>query len=317
VRGIEVKFNPWHDPRDGRFTFAGQGQLYPNGYVAQDRSQEVSPGEREAAAKDIRDAYGGRRQPSARDPYVPDYSDSSPWSPKNWRVYVVRRGDSLTSIAQMRKGLTVDFLAGLNRIPKGKLRIGQMLMLPTQRSLDEGRDARSKFMALGLYMDTHGGKLPPDPANPPSVEKQISATHRQISANGYVFELDLADRYKRVTGTLTRNRAQGRSRKAQEMAGRPDRLPKDHGGHVIARRFNGPREWFNHFAQDGSFNRGAYAKLEKEWDKAMDAGHIVKVDIRASYVGLSRRPNLIVAYYWVDGEPHVRRFMNARDGEMR
>jgi hypothetical protein len=34
ARGIELKFNPWHDPADGRFTFAGQGQLYPNGYVA-------------------------------------------------------------------------------------------------------------------------------------------------------------------------------------------------------------------------------------------------------------------------------------------
>ncbi len=120
-----------------------------------------------------------------------------------------------------------------------------------------------------------------------------------------------------MTGILTRNREQGRSRKAQEIAGKPDRLPKDHGGHVIARRFNGPKEWFNHFAQDGSFNQGAYAKLEKEWDKAMDAGHIVRVDIRASYVGPSRRPSQIVAYYWIGGEPHVRRFVNARQGEVR
>ncbi len=26
--GVEVKFNPWHDPADGRFTFAGSGQNY-------------------------------------------------------------------------------------------------------------------------------------------------------------------------------------------------------------------------------------------------------------------------------------------------
>lgn len=29
--GIEVKFNPWHDPEDGRFTFAGPGHYYGAG----------------------------------------------------------------------------------------------------------------------------------------------------------------------------------------------------------------------------------------------------------------------------------------------
>ncbi len=28
---IERKFNPWHDPEDGRFTFAGQGRHYGSG----------------------------------------------------------------------------------------------------------------------------------------------------------------------------------------------------------------------------------------------------------------------------------------------
>jgi len=129
--------------------------------------------------------------------------------------------------------------------------------------------------------------------------------------------LDFIDRFKRVTGTLTQNRAQGRAPKTQKLAGVPDRLPKDHGGHVIARRFNGPKEWFNHFAQDSSFNRGAYAKLENSSDRAMNIGHKVKVDIRAVYEGLSRRPSLIVVYYWVDGAPHMRRFANAPQENVR
>lgn len=29
--GVERKFNPWHDPDDGRFTFAGSGRYYGNG----------------------------------------------------------------------------------------------------------------------------------------------------------------------------------------------------------------------------------------------------------------------------------------------
>lgn len=28
---IEVKFNPWHDREDGRFTFVGQGNYFPRG----------------------------------------------------------------------------------------------------------------------------------------------------------------------------------------------------------------------------------------------------------------------------------------------
>lgn len=31
--GIERKFNPWHDPLDGRFTFAGSGRHYGAGGV--------------------------------------------------------------------------------------------------------------------------------------------------------------------------------------------------------------------------------------------------------------------------------------------
>ena len=268
--GVELKFNPWHDVENGRFTFVGQGRYYPSGYVG----QEVSQRDREDGARAVRDIYGSQRRPSVRDSYVPDRSHLDPKHPKNWTVYVVRQGDTLSRIAQHRRGLTAADLAWLNDIPIDKpLRVSQRIRLPTQRSLDDGRDARNKAMALALYMETHGGRMPPNPAKPPSVAEQISATYRRIFANGYLYELDFIDRFKRVTGTLTQNRAQGRAPKTQKLAGVPDRLPKDHGGHVIARRFNGPKEWFNHFAQDSSFNRGAYAKLENSWDRAMNIGH--------------------------------------------
>lgn len=29
--GTELKFNPWHDPEDGRFTFSGRGRFFPRG----------------------------------------------------------------------------------------------------------------------------------------------------------------------------------------------------------------------------------------------------------------------------------------------
>ncbi len=28
---VEVKFNPWHDPDNGQFTFVGQGRYYGRG----------------------------------------------------------------------------------------------------------------------------------------------------------------------------------------------------------------------------------------------------------------------------------------------
>lgn len=53
----------------------------------------------------------------------------------------------------------------MNGIAEGTpLQIGQKLKLPTQRYLDNGRDAKNRFIALELYRETHAGKLPPDAA---------------------------------------------------------------------------------------------------------------------------------------------------------
>lgn len=41
--GIQTKFNPWHDPEDGRFTFAGQGRHFGGGHTG---SGEATAGTR-------------------------------------------------------------------------------------------------------------------------------------------------------------------------------------------------------------------------------------------------------------------------------
>jgi hypothetical protein len=106
------------------------------------------------------------------------------------------------------------------------------------------------------------------------------------------------------------NTNQTRSRSAQARAGRPDRRSSDDGGHYIARRFNGPTEAFNHFAQDANFNRGAYRALEDEWARAIRAGRSVMVRIVPGYEGSSRRPSLINVWFWVDGKRKSLRFPN-------
>jgi hypothetical protein len=43
-RGFEFKFNPWHDPRNGRFTFAGTGQYFdPGGAGSTDERGQDTP----------------------------------------------------------------------------------------------------------------------------------------------------------------------------------------------------------------------------------------------------------------------------------
>jgi hypothetical protein len=96
------------------------------------------------------------------------------------------------------------------------------------------------------------------------VAKSPKPRHRIIS-NGYGFEIDKdINRTENVGGELRMDGEVQRSRRAQADAGRPDRRAGDDGGHFIAARFGGPREWFNHFAQDANFNRGEYRKMEDQ-----------------------------------------------------
>ena len=92
----EFKFNPWHDQDDGRFTFAGQG-----GYFAGGR------GPSDSRTRTNRDGRSGEQSQSYR------YHKYEPRDPRNHSTYVVRRGDSLTSIAAKRRGLKVADLAWL------------------------------------------------------------------------------------------------------------------------------------------------------------------------------------------------------------
>lgn len=134
-RSLEVKFNPWHDPDDGRFTFAGTGHYFPRG----------SGG------------FGGGGASG-------DWQDQrlNPKNRRNHTIYVVKQGDTLARIAKLRNGLSGAQLAWLNNIQNvNSLRVGQRLMLPNRAYLDAGRRARLNVLDLAFYMDTHGGRCRP------------------------------------------------------------------------------------------------------------------------------------------------------------
>jgi HK97 family phage portal protein len=133
---------------------------------------------------------------------------------------------------------------------------------------------------------------------------------RTIKAGGYYFETDRQDRTVRASGQLRLQPDQRRSRSAQRDAGKPDRLPKDHGGHLIGRQFGGPETRYNHFAQNARFNNGNYRKLENDWKNQLKEGKKVRVDIQVAYSGNSKRPNRILVHYYVNGKFNERSFPN-------
>ena len=141
---------------------------------------------------------------------------------------------------------------------------------------------------------------------------------RVVDRNGYRFTFDNRDRLDRPTkieGPLVRNPSQGRDNAAQLMAGGKDRKPTDVGGHYVGRRFNGPLDDFNHFAQDGDFNNRTYRALENKWQKALDAGKPVYVVIKPVYPKDSLRPSELQVIYTIDGQPYPRRFVNGPGGQ--
>lgn len=287
-RPVEFKFNGWHDPDDGKFTHVGAGRYFPQGS--------------RAAPKPRRS--GGQRA-------TPAYSVHDPRNPHNYSVVRVQRGDTLTKLAARRRGLKAPDLAWLNQLdPNGTLQIGQPIKVPHQSFLDQGRDARNKFLALAYYMDKHGGQLPPDVANPPSLDEQLADERTKVAANGYTFSLDGLSRTREVTGKLQLNPEKGRFRRAQAEAGAGDWRQTDEGGHVIARRFNGPKDAFNHFAQDRTFNRGDYRALENRLAKARREGKEVTIDVRLLYRNASRRPYQLRFMFEIDGNFVEENFSN-------
>lgn len=253
IEGLQFKFNPWHDTRDGRFTFAGHGTYHSDLGDSGRHGRSVGPPDPSARRPDTFSPGGGSFGGGA----------SGSWSePATSEKRETRR--------------------------------------PAIRS-----DSRIAATQLVTSAVTRARPLP---------EPKLPA--QRIEKNGYSFEIssktDSDRRTKRVSGTLHLAETSRRSRSAQSRAGGTDRKPTDDGGHFIAARFNGPREWYNHFAQDSNFNRGTYRVVEDGWAKDIKAGQNVKVEIVPHYSGRSTRPDSLTIIWDVDGHERIKKIPNAR-----
>lgn len=253
---ISLKFNPWHDPDDGKFTFRDQGVNYGGGPTAGvgNSSSAMSP-------KPRRPGFGG--------------------------------------FGGGGRGVNGGGASG--EIPKPERE-------PTRKTTSATPPASKPVHNSLANVPGRRGQGPTlKPETAPNPIRHI------VDRNGYRFGLDEKKRTLVVTGNLKFPDATERSKTQQRRAGESDRRSDDDGGHFIAARFGGPKDAFNHFAQNASFNRGGYRVMEGGWAKELRAGKGVFVDISVSYPTNSRRPRGLVVQWIVDGVRHKQRFSNKKD----
>ena len=278
----EFKFNPWHDTENGQFTFDGQGQRFAGG------GGSFGGG----------GASGSWSKPKQKNPQVkPKPRQKVSVAPLP--LPIPRRPAVVTSPKTEPKNirLTEPTSSRPADVPKQVKPTGTP---PAKRSTGLLKVAAAAAAATAAAA-----------ARAAAAGKIVSS----IKVNGYDFGTDISDRTALASGTLRRVPDQPRSRSVQKNAGKPDRQQDDHGGHFIAREFGGPPIPQNHFAQSGSFNKGAYRRLELKLLKKLKQNQKVEVEIRATYRGPSRRPDTIRVDYYVDGRHFFKIFRNTPKGK--
>lgn len=300
---VEVKFNPWHDPDNGRFTFVGSGRYYGRGGASSPggRGQKI-PGVEyidDLSRPPIRsrqEADAWRTEELAKHGHKPGYREAIE---RRYRQYISQfatRPDNRPNPATHKgpnQPRPVVRSTGPARTRSGLQGGGGSFGGGGAGGGWEGSSSRTPPQTPGIDLRPGSGR----PAEP-----SPSDQWRKISRNGYLYEIDANGRTRRVSGEITENPNQKRSRTTQSRAGGSDRRPTDHGGHYIARRFNGPTEAFNHFAQDANFNTVRYSRLEAQWAQAKRRGKTVRVRIVPVYEGASQRPSYLNIWFSIDGQ---------------
>lgn len=285
VNGIEVKFNPWHDPRNGRFTFAGAGRSY--GYSGGHGETTGQPSPSQSATRE--------NHQSRRAAPMPQSSRTVPASQTS------TQSTAGPNSAQQRRRLAGRFSGGAGGDFGGGGASGDFSDdPPKQRPVPKPPTGPAIRQA----------SIPTGQADQRTVTPVEATPLRREVRNGYVYLIDDQGRTRKASGTLTSADRQVRSRLAQTQAGGADRRPTDDGGHYIAARFNGPTDAFNHFAQDANFNRGQYRLLEDQWARAKRAGRSVTVKIVPGYDGASKRPSVINIWFIINGHEESAQIPN-------
>lgn len=134
------------------------------------------------------------------------------------------------------------------------------------------------------------------------------ADTRYVVDDRFVFETDHRGRVDYSEAQLDPDPVPAeRSPYQQGIAGKPDRLPGDQGGHIWARVLGGPGEAVNLTAMHETLNsRGQadYRVIERAWEEQLASGVPVHASVDVRYDGDLRRPaTYVVKWVDVDGVP--------------
>jgi len=129
--------------------------------------------------------------------------------------------------------------------------------------------------------------------------------------DGYEYKTDEQGRVSEVSGTLLLIK-RGRNKLTQKEAKEEkDGFNTDHGGHLIAQRFNGPAEKINLVPMDGKLNsEGGWKKLEDKWAESLKKGKSVHVKINIIYDKNTSRPVAFEVLYIINHEITLNTFKN-------
>ncbi len=101
---------------------------------------------------------------------------------------------------------------------------------------------------------------------------------------------------KQAYGNLKLSDDGTRDNVAQKNAGGDDRREDDDGGHLIGTRFEGAPDERNIEAQNRNVNRGSYNSMEGKWQKSLENGDKVFVNVETPHDTPSDRPDAYMGY---------------------
>lgn len=181
-------------------------------------------------------------------------------------------------------------------------------------------DSAGEFELEERHIGQPHGITTSSPASGTAYSAQVMSC--PAGPEGYHYEEDDNHRHH-VYGQLSLVPDNLRSRRnayAQRIAGGSNRRSDDEGGHLIGHRFGGDGSTHspNLFPQNRSLNRrdstegsGSYVDMEDEWERLLESGNRVYVDIYASSASSHAREDSIYGSYTVvrpDGSQYTETF---------
>jgi hypothetical protein len=138
----------------------------------------------------------------------------------------------------------------------------------------------------------------------------------EYEINGYKYTTDDKGRIIFAEGTLHMKEREGRLqiKDSIEDIGKGDQKEGDDRGHLIGDQFDGSNGLENMIPQDADINEKDFRYFENDLAKEVKDGKEVTVKVEPIYEGESRRPDVIVVTYSIDGEESVRIFPNNKEG---